>query len=228
VTRISGHLLNRRFQRDKIFASSRQLFLLRQAQSRVDPARAYKFGRQSISARRPEIMLSRGLVRVSGILAICLFVCAAASAQYGGGGAPGGSGTTSSGNPGNMGYSSGSGKAIGIGVGAAAGAAVAIALLVHHHHAASRSQASITGCTYSVLNGITLRNESDNLTYTIVTGGTPLQPGERLEVKGVMANEASGAQAFRVQSVVKDYGTCGSTSALASLNDRAAIAQAAR
>jgi hypothetical protein len=60
--------------------------------------------------------------------------------------------------------SSGSGKAIGIGVGAAAGVAVAIAPLVHHHHAASRSQASITGCTQSILNGISLKNESDNLT----------------------------------------------------------------
>jgi hypothetical protein len=177
---------------------------------------------------RPEIMLSQGLVKASGILAICLFVCAAASAQYGGGGTAGGSGTPSSGNSGNMGYSSGSGKAIGIGVGAAAGAAVAIALLVHHHHAASRSQASITGCTQSVLNGISLKNESDNLTYTILTTRTPLQPGERLEVRGVMANEAFGTQAFRVQSVIKDYGTCGSTSAQAGQHDRAAIAQVAR
>jgi hypothetical protein len=173
-------------------------------------------------------MLSQGLVKVSGILAVCLFVCAGASAQYGGGGSAGGSGTTSSGNPVNMGYGSGSGKAIGIGVGAAAGAAVAIALLVHHHHAASHSQALMTGCTQSVLNGISLKNESDNLTYTIVTNGTPLQPGERLEVRGVLANEGSGAQAFRVQSVVKDHGTCGATSALAVQSDRAAIAQIAR
>ncbi len=86
-----------------------------------------------------KFMLSRGSVKVSGILAVCLFVCAAASAQYGGGGTTGGSGTTSSANPANMGYGSGSGKAIGIGVGAAAGAAVAIALLVHHHRAASRA-----------------------------------------------------------------------------------------
>jgi hypothetical protein len=93
-----------------------------------------------------------------------------------------------------------------IGVGAAGGAAVAIALLVHHHHAASHSQALITGCTQSVLNGISLKNESDHLAQTIVTG----------------------AKAFRVQSVVEDYGTCGATSALAGQSDRAAIAQIAR
>jgi len=153
--------------------------------------------------------------KVTGVLFLCLAVGTTASAQYGGGGS-GGSG--SMGTPGSgstSGYSSGSGKAIGIGVGVAAGAAVAIALLVHHHHAAAGAEASVIGCTQSVLNGLSLKNEKDDRTYMILSRGTSLQPGERVELKGAVADGGSGAQAFRVQSLVKNYGSCGSESAVA-------------
>jgi len=157
-------------------------------------------------------MLSRSLGKIAGILLLCLAVCATASAQYGGG--SGGSGTMGAPGTGSTsGYGSGSGKAIGIGVGVAAGAAVGIALLVHHHHATAHSDASVVGCTQSVLNGISLKNEKDDQTYMILSSGTPLQPGERVELKGVVADEGSGTHAFRVQSLVKNYGACGSTSA---------------
>jgi hypothetical protein len=160
-----------------------------------------------------KMMLSRWSAKAAGILLLCLVVCATASAQYGSGGS-GGSGTSgTSGTGSTAGYGSGSGKAIGIGVGVAAGAAVGIALLVHHHHAAARSQASVIGCTQSLLNGISLTNENDNQTYMIIPGSTPVQPGERVELKGVVADEGSGSHAFRVQSLVKNYGTCGPASA---------------
>lgn len=156
-------------------------------------------------------MLSRSLVKVSGILTLCLFLCAAASAQYGGG-MPGSPGSTNG--TGSSGYGSSSGKAIGIGVGAAAGAAVGIALLVRHHHrAAARAEASLTGCTQSVLNRISLKNEVDSQTYMLLSNGKSLQPGERVELRGVVTKERPDVQAFRVKSVVKDYGSCGSTSA---------------
>lgn len=158
-------------------------------------------------------MFSQRLARILGILLLCLAVCATASAQYGGG-SPGGSGSMGSGGTrGTSGYSAGSGKAIGIGVGVAAGAAVGIALLIHHRHAAARSEASVIGCTQSLFNGISLKNEKDNQTYMILSSGTPLQPGERVELKGVAAEEGSGNLAFRVRSLVNNYGTCGSASA---------------
>ena len=113
---------------------------------------------------------------------------------------------------GSSGYGSSSGKAIGIGVGAAAGAAVAIALLVHHHHAAARAAASLTGCTQSVLDRISLKNEVDSQTYMLLSNDKSLQPGERVELKGVVTKEGPDVQAFRVKSVVKNYGSCGSTS----------------
>ncbi|HET6928742.1 MAG TPA: hypothetical protein VFI45_00350 [Candidatus Acidoferrum sp.] len=164
-------------------------------------------------------MLSRWLARFAGISTICLAVCAVASAQYGGGGGTGGSGGT--GGTGNGGYVApsggyGSGKAIGIGVGAAAGAAVAVVLLVRHHrhHAENSTQAYVTGCTQSVQNGISLTNEKDNQTYSIVSNDNSLKAGERITLKGTfVSGDGSANPSFQVLSMVKDYGTCGQASA---------------
>jgi hypothetical protein len=161
-------------------------------------------------------MLSRLIVRFTGIATLSLAVCAAASAQYGGGGGTGGSGGTG----GTGGYTAppggySSGKAVGIGVGAAAGAAVGIALLVrHHHHAANKTQTYLTGCTQSLQDGIRLTNEKDNQSYSILSGNNSLKAGERLMLKGVVvASEGTGNPTFQLHSLVKDFGTCGSASA---------------
>ena len=161
-------------------------------------------------------MLSRWIVRFTGITTLCMAVCAAASAQYGGGGGTGGSGGTG----GTGGYTAppggySSGKAIGIGVGAAAGAAVGIALLVrHHHHAADKTQTYVTGCTQSVQDGISLTNEKDNQTYSIMSSSNSIKAGERLTLKGlVVATDGSGNPKFQIQGLIKDYGACGQASA---------------
>src|SRR5258707_11861716 len=91
-------------------------------------------------------MLSRWIVRFTGIATLSLAMCAAASTQYGGGGGTGGSGGTGGYTAPPGGYSSG--KAIGIGVGAAAGAAVGIALLVRHHHQAADKTEPKSGQSY--------------------------------------------------------------------------------
>src|ERR1700751_3570375 len=124
-------------------------------------------------------MPSGWIVRFTGIATLCLAVCAAASAQYGGGGGTGGSGGTGGYTAPPGGYSSG--KAIGIGVGASAGAVVAVVFLVrHHHHTSSQiqSQIYVTGCTQSTQDRISLTNEKDNQTYSIVTDSKPLKSGE--------------------------------------------------
>ena len=164
-------------------------------------------------------MLARWVVRFTGVATLCLAVCATASAQYGGGGGTGGSGGTggTGGNPGYVAPSGGygSGKAIGIGVGAAAGAAVAVVLLVrHHHHVASNNQAYVTGCTQSAQDGIRLTSDKDNQTYTIVSNDKSLKAGERITLKGsVVSADGSANPSFQVLSLVKDFGTCGQTSA---------------
>lgn len=155
--------------------------------------------------REERIMLSGLLSKTLGILSLCLALCATASAQYGGGGSGGSGGSASGGSGSTGGYSYGSGKAIGIGVGVAAGAAVGIALLVHHHHAAAHSEASLIGCTQPLLNGISLTDEKDNQTYTIIPGKTPLQPGERVEIKGIVGDEGSATRAFRVQEPCQEF-----------------------
>ena len=165
-------------------------------------------------------MHSRWLVRFTGIATLCLALSAAASAQYGGGGT-GGTGT-GGGNTGSGGYTAppggyGSGKAIGIGVGAAAGAAVAAVLLVrHHHHTSSKAQTQtyVTGCTHSTEDKISLTNEKDNQTYSILTDNKSLKAGERFALRGVIVpTEGSGTPVLQMQSLIKDYGACGATSA---------------
>ena len=157
-------------------------------------------------------MFTQGLARLSGVFLLGLAVCATASAQYGGGtGGTGGSSSTGTGNTSN--YSYGNGKAIGIGVGVAAVAGVGIALLVHHHNVANRAQASLVGCTQSVLNGLSLKNEKDNQTYMLVSSDSSLKPGERVELEGTVAKDSSDAHLFHVRNLVNNYGSCGSVSA---------------
>jgi hypothetical protein len=176
-------------------------------------------------------MFSRSLGKISGVVLFCLAVGTTASAQYGGGttGMPVAPGTTGTGNMGATGtpnYSYGNGKAIGVGVGAAAGAAVGIALYMHHRHVKAneaaqavqtpKSEASIIGCTQSSLTGVTLKNENDNLTYTILSSGsTKLQPGQRVELQGAVLNQKSGINAFSVHQLVDNYGACGSSAVVA-------------
>ena len=148
-------------------------------------------------------------VKLAASLALCLVLAATASAQYGGGGGTGGTGPTGSGTPS---YNYGKGKAIGIGVGAAAGAAVGIALWLHHRHKA-KSEAVLIGCTQPSSNGISLKSEEEDKTYTLISGGKRLQAGERVEVKGVLKNGPNGADAFRVHNIITDFGACNSAAA---------------
>jgi len=92
---------------------------------------------------------------------------------------------------------------------------VGIALLVrHHHHAADKTQTYVTGCTQSIQDGISLTNEKDNQTYSIMSGSNSLKVGERMTLKGVVvATDGSGNPKIQIQSLIKDYGTCGPTSA---------------
>lgn len=169
-------------------------------------------------------MVSRWLARVGAILLFCFALSMTASAQYGGGGggtgAPGSTGTTSSG------YSYGHAKAIGIGVGVGAAAVVGTLLYLHHRHKvanAARSQASIVGCTVSERNGISVKNENDDEVYTIVTSGSPLQAGQRVELTGV-TDHGQGTRTLMVRGPVRSFGTCDPT-ATASVEKMTAAAK---
>jgi hypothetical protein len=77
-----------------------------------------------------------------------------------------------------------------------------------------QAQTYVTGCTQSTPVRISLTNEKDNQTYSIATDSKPLKAGERMALKGVVVpTEGSGNPVFQVQSLIKDYGACGATSA---------------
>lgn len=155
------------------------------------------------------------VIRFVAGISLTLLLSGPAFAQYGGGGM--GTGTSGSGTPGYRAPSYGSGKAIGIGVGAAAAAVVGIVLYVHHRHNAAntaRSKASLViGCTQSEMNGISLKNENDEQIYMIISSGTPLQVGQRVELTGVVTDQGPGARTFRVQGPIRSYGSCSATAA---------------
>jgi hypothetical protein len=62
---------------------------------------------------------------------------------------------------------------------------------------------------------LSLTNENDRLTYTLLAPKGDLQAGERVELKGTVAKDEAGAHMFRVREVVTNYGTCKSMSAAA-------------
>jgi hypothetical protein len=184
-------------------------------------------------------MFSRSLGKISGVVLFCLAVGTTASAQYGGGMGGTGTGTGGKGAAGTPSYNYGNGKAIGVGVGAAAGAAVGIALYIHHRHGKAteaaqaaqtpKSEASIIGCTQSGLTGLTLKNENDNLTYSILSSASAkLQPGQRVELQGAVLNEKSGINAFSLHQVVDNYGACGSPTVVAQRTAEGKIAFASQ
>jgi len=136
-------------------------------------------------------------IRVAVGMAIALTAAGRASAQYGGGtgGTGGGGGTYNA--PGG-GYGS-SGKAIGIGVGAAAGAGL-LFLALHH--------TSMTGCVQPAEDGLRFVDEKKKTSYTLVSGSVPLKAGQRAELQGKKAKDATGAQMFTVKKLAKDLGSC--------------------
>jgi hypothetical protein len=88
--------------------------------------------------------------------------------------------------------------------GVAAGAGVFY--LIHRNHA------TLLSCVGD--DGQMLVNEKDGQAYRVVSTGENLRPGERVEVKGKKIKDESGAPAFEAHKVAKDFGSCGSTTAL--------------
>jgi hypothetical protein len=86
--------------------------------------------------------------------------------------------------------------AVGVGIG------VGVFLLIHHH------SSSITGCTTSNENNLTLVGEGDQLTYALSGDIADIKPGDRVHVSGKKSKDSAGKHTFTVGKVVKDYGPC--------------------
>ena len=160
----------------------------------TDPYQARKRG---ISSR---IFDRLKLHRVCAGLALVVSISGTAIAQY-----PGTGGGTSN-YPGGTRPSYGSKSAI-IG-GVAGGAAVGVGLLYWKLHSRTKLQGCIAG------EGDKLVNEKSNQTYSLTnTQNQSLKSGERVELLGKKAKDASGEPMFEVYKMSKDLGQCTATTA---------------
>ncbi len=156
----------------------------------------YQTTANSISSR---IFRFGKLQRVAAGLALVVSISGTAIAQYPGGG---GTGTY----PGGTRPSYGSKGAV-IG-GVVAGAAAGAGLLYWKLHNRAKVQGCLTG------DGNQLVNEKDNQTYSLTNKqNQSLKSGERVELLGKKAKDASGEPTFEVHKMSKDLGQCTATTA---------------
>ena len=73
----------------------------------------------------------------------------------------------------------------------------------------TRRPPSLTGCAVSAENGLQLRNEGDNQTYTLLGDLADVKVGDRIRVSGKKKkNDPAGNEHFMVEKVSKDLGPC--------------------
>jgi hypothetical protein len=176
-------------QRRKTFETKKEHFAMTQTLSQAK--------KNNASSR---ILPFTKLQRAIAAIAMLALVPATALAQYPGGGG-GGTGTYPGGSPS---YGS-KGAVIG---GVAAGAAVGAGLLYWKLH----SRAKLQGCLSD--GGDKLVTEKDNQTYNLTNKqNQSLKSGERVELLGKKAKDASGEPTFEVRKLSKDLGQCTATTA---------------
>jgi len=153
------------------------------------------------------VMMSSRVFRFTNLgraivaLALLVSISGTAIAQYGGGGT--GRATTY---PGGARPSYGSKGAV-IG-GVAAGAAAGAGLVYWKLH----NRAKLQGCVAG--EGDKLVNEQNNQTYNLTNKqNESLKPGERVELLGKKAKDATGEPTFEVYKMSKDLGQCTATTA---------------
>ncbi|HEY6293228.1 MAG TPA: hypothetical protein VI455_16875 [Terriglobia bacterium] len=131
------------------------------------------------------------------VFSLVLLAATSSFAQYGGG-TMGSGGTTGGYTPPKGGYSSSTGIAIGAGVAAGAGIA----------YLALRNHGTVVGCVQPSSDGMKLMNEKDRNIYALVAENIPLNPGERVALRGKKSKDDSDKPTFHVSKLVKDYGSC--------------------
>jgi hypothetical protein len=97
------------------------------------------------------------------------------------------------------------GQVVGIFVGVAAiGAAIGVGI-----YFAVRRGPSITGCAVSSASGLSLQNEGDQETYTLIGDTAGIKIGDRIKVSGKKKKkDPSGSRDFLVEKLAKDHGPC--------------------
>jgi len=103
-----------------------------------------------------------------------------------------------------IGVNKGQAHAIEAGVvgGGAALVGIVIYFAVRHGH-------SLRGCAVTGPNGLQLRNQGDEQTYTLTGKVAAIKPGDRVRVSGRKGKKSAGVpRDFLVAKLTKDYGAC--------------------
>jgi hypothetical protein len=85
----------------------------------------------------------------------------------------------------------------------AAGAVAVITLVLTH-------KKKITGCVNALPEGMSIIDERDKQTYELLGSTTEFKAGERvcLQVKRIKSKDNAIAPMWRVEKLIKDYGSC--------------------
>ena len=67
---------------------------------------------------------------------------------------------------------------------------------------------SITGCVAQSSVSLTVQNEGDKKSYTLLGDTDGIKAGNRIHVSGKKRKDANGKPHFLVGKLVKDYGAC--------------------
>ena len=142
-------------------------------------------------------MKSFTVAQLTRAILLTLLLSTPAFAQYGGGTGSGGTGSGS----GTPSYGYGSGKAVGIGIGAAAAGAGVLYFALHH-------RGSLIGCVKGGDEALTVVDDKNHQTYSLLNGGVDLKSGERVQLKGKRSKDGDRPRTFQVSKVVKNLGSC--------------------
>lgn len=85
----------------------------------------------------------------------------------------------------------------------AVGAAIGIGIYV-----AVRHGSTITGCAASGPDGLSLENEGDHQTYSLMGDLAAVKPGDHLRVSGKKKKTRGTTHPFLVDKVKRDFGAC--------------------
>ena len=83
------------------------------------------------------------------------------------------------------------------------GAAIGIGIYV-----AVRHGNTITGCAASGPDGLTIENEGDHLSYSLMGDVSAVKPGDRMRVSGKKKKARGATHPFLVDKVKRDFGAC--------------------
>jgi hypothetical protein len=85
----------------------------------------------------------------------------------------------------------------------AIGAAIGVGI-----YFAVRKASSITGCAISTNSALSLQNEGDLQTYSLIGDTADIKAGDRVKVSGKKKKDSSGKRDFLVEKLSKVYGPC--------------------